>query len=147
MLTQSLKQIAKQTRADMLEETFKRNPRVQRVNNVNAKGTSYAYYLKLWQQAMEQYGTQRYPDAAKNCVQNDCRLRLLIAINANGTLRKLQILQSSGQRKLDEFAIETVQRTMPFAPFSNKMKEELDVLEVVRIFEFVGHSRFRSGVP
>lgn len=147
LLTQSLKQVAKQTRAEFLQETFKRNPRIKRDEGVSAKGTSYAYYLKLWQQMMESYGQQRYPDAAKTCAEHECRVRFLVAINADGTLRKLQILQSSGLRELDAFTIETVQRTMPFAPFSNKMKEELDVLEVVRIFEFVGQPRFQSSAP
>lgn len=139
LLSQSLKQVALQSRSDYLEETFKKHDRVKRVtlNSTAAKQASYAYYLKLWQQAIERYGTRRYPQEAKGCTKDICNLILLVAINNDGTLKKLNVLKSSGRPSLDDFAISTIERTMPFSPFSNNMKEEMDVLEIVRKFEFI----------
>lgn len=143
LLSQSLKQVALQARSEYLEETFKKNPRIKRIRSVSAKGASYAHYLKHWQRAMERYGTKRYPAEAKGCTKDTCNLRLLVSINTDGTLRELKILQSSGRIELDDFALETVERIMPFSPFSNKMKAELDVLEIVRRFEFIDEKGFR----
>lgn len=143
LLSQSLKQVALQSRSDYLEETFKKSSRVKRVRGTAAKGASYAYYLKLWQQAIERYGTRRYPQEASGCTKETCNLLVLVAINTDGTMRELRILKSSGRPELDEFATNTIERTMPFSPFSNNMKEELDVLEIVRKFEFVDKKGFR----
>ena len=60
--------------------------------------------INSWRKRIEDNGARNYPREAESCV-NNCRLRVLVSINASGTIRELSILESSGRKALDDAAL------------------------------------------
>ena len=63
-------------------------------------------------------------------------VRLMVAINGDGTVREIDVLKSSGFPFLDEAAISSVRLASPFAPFTAEMKDKIDILEIIRTWQF-----------
>jgi len=61
---------------------------------------------------------------------------MLVSINSDGTLRELEVLQSSGHTVLDDAARRIVRQASPFEPFDARMAEQQDVLEIIRTWSF-----------
>jgi protein TonB len=97
-----------------------------------------AYYVNSWRRKIEKMGTINYPREAESCF-NNCSLRLLVSINPDGTINNLRILKSSGKKVLDDAAIRIVRRSAPFAPFTEEMKRDIDLLEIIRTWQFKGN--------
>lgn len=64
------------------------------------------------------------------------RLRVLVALNPDGSVKEAQILKSSGHPVLDEAALEIVRLAAPFAPFPRSIRERTDILEIIRTWQF-----------
>jgi len=99
---------------------------------------SDAYYVNSWRRRIEDNGARNYPREAENCF-NDCRLRLLVAINPDGTIYELRVLESSGRKVLDDAAMRIVRQSSPFAPFTAEMRKTTDRLEIIRTWQFKGN--------
>lgn len=112
-----------------------RRPRIHRITSVASRSEEDADYLFDWQQRIERIGNQHYPeDARRNRIYGE--LRLLVAINANGSVREIKIMQSSGESVLDTAAIRIVKMAAPFPPFSSKLRRTTDVIEIIRTWQF-----------
>ncbi len=97
-------------------------------------------YMVRWQSYVESFGNQYYPARAlKENIRG--HLRLLVAINKNGSLKDIQIRQSSGSSYLDEAAIQIVQKAAPFEPLPAEITKEVEVLEIIRTWQFNGVGR------
>ena len=102
-----------------------------------------AVYLDAWQAKIEQIGNLNYPEEAKRRnITGD--LILDVALNPDGSLRKVTIRHSSGKKILDDAAIRIVQLAAPFAPFSDAMRKDTDVLHIVRTWRFLDGARVRA---
>ena len=127
-----------------MRQSYAKMPRVQRLTAASTMKSADAYYVNSWRRKVEQIGDINYPREAENCYQ-DCSLRLLVAIDADGSLHEVVILESSGRKVLDEAAVRIVKLAAPFAPFTQEMRNEMDRLEIIRTWQFNGN-RYRSGV-
>lgn len=95
-----------------------------------------ADYLTRWQSYVEQIGNANYPlEALKKDIRG--QLRLLVAINKDGSVREITLRQSSGSHLLDEAAIQIVKMAAPFEPLPENL-QDLDVLEIIRTWQFRG---------
>lgn len=112
-----------------------RGPRVRRLTSVSARRTVDAYYLQAWRRKVESIGNLNYPAEARER-QLYGNLRLLVSITADGELKDVQILQSSGEPVLDDAAVRIVRLAAPFAPFPPEMRQDTDVLEIIRTWQF-----------
>ncbi|MGB1190444.1 MAG: energy transducer TonB [Pseudomonadales bacterium] len=110
-------------------------PRVQRLSRANAAASPEAFYLRSWQRKVETIGNLNYPEAARRAGIYG-KLRLLVAIRADGSLQEILILESSGESLLDQAAINIVSLAEPFPPFSEALRQTTDVLEIVRTWQF-----------
>ena len=109
--------------------------RVKRITQVNAKASPEAFYLESWRRKVEAIGNLNYPAEAK-AQEIYGRLRLLVAILPDGRLKEARILSSSGYPILDQAALDIIGLAAPFAPFPTALRREVDVLEIVRTWEF-----------
>ena len=109
--------------------------RVRRLSQVNAAASPDAFYLRSWQRKIEAIGNLNYPEAARRGGIYGS-LRLLVAINANGSLREVRVLRSSGEPILDQAAQNIIRLAEPFPPFSEALLKTTDVLEIVRTWQF-----------
>ena len=117
----------------------------QRVRRLLAGATTtpeFAYYLEAWRRKVERIGNLNYPSEARSRGLNGS-LRLLVTITADGALRDVRVLETSGHRTLDEAAVHIVRLAAPYAPFSPKMRASTDLLEIERTWHF-RNSRYSS---
>lgn len=117
----------------------------QRVRRLLAGATTtpeFAYYLEAWRRKVERIGNLNYPREARSRGLSGS-LRLLVTIAADGALRDVRVLETSGHPTLDEAAVHIVRLAAPYAPFSPKMRASTDLLEIERTWHF-RNSRYSS---
>ena len=143
LFERSLEIASLQAKLDTERQLYARMPRIHRLTAASTMKAADAYYVNLWRQKIERMGAINYPQEAENCYDN-CRLRILVSINPDGSIHELAVLESSGRRVLDEAATRIVRLAAPFAPFTNEMRREMDRLEIIRTWQFTG-DRYLSG--
>lgn len=144
LLQRSLEIASLEAKLDSQRQLYARQPRVQRLTAASTMKANDAYYVNSWRRRIEDNGARNYPKEAEQCF-NDCRLRLLVAINPDGTIYNLQVLESSGRKVLDDAAIRIVRQSSPFAPFSAEMRKNTDRLEIIRTWQFKGNRYLSEG--
>lgn len=114
------------------------NAKMPRVRTVNAASTRYsvdAYYMDGWRRKVEVIGNLNYPEQARR--QNLFgSLRMLVAVLPDGSIKDIQIRKSSGIKLLDDAAVRIVRLAAPFAPFPEELRNEVDVLQIIRTWRF-----------
>ena len=104
---------------------------------VSASTREYAWatYLRHWVDRVERVGNLNYPDEARRR-----RIGGIVVINIgirrNGSVERVDIIQSSRIPMLDEAAIRIARLAEPYAPLP-KTEEDPDVLNVVRTWQFL----------
>jgi protein TonB len=109
----------------------------QRRKAVSASTREYRYasYLGAWARKVENIGNINYPQAAKDQHLYG-NLILDVAVRADGSVERVQILRSSGHPLLDQAAIDIVNLAAPYSPFPPDIAAETDVLDIVRTWQF-----------
>lgn len=138
LLQRSLEIASLEAKLDSQRQLYAKQPRIQRLTAASTMKANDAYYVNSWRRRIEDNGARNYPREAENCF-NDCRLRLLVAINPDGTIYEIRVLESSGRKVLDDAALRIVRQSAPFAPFSSEMRKNTDRLEIIRTWQFKGN--------
>lgn len=94
-----------------------------------------AEYLDAWRLRIERVGTANFPDEAKRQGVLGT-VMVTVAINADGTVEKVEIDRSSGSRVLDRAVEKIVQLAGPFQPFPAPLRKEADILHITRNWAF-----------
>ena len=103
--------------------------------SARAKESIYAAYLEKWRLLVERVGNLNYPEAAKQ-QKLEGTLVLDVAINHRGDVEKVRVLSSSGIKVLDDAATRIVHIASPYDRFPDSIKKEIDILHIVRTWEF-----------
>lgn len=118
-----------------LQEQQARHPKIKRYTSIAAQASVEADYIYRWVNKIERVGNLNYPiDAVERKI--DGSLRLLVALDTEGRLVSLKLLQSSGYRLLDDAARSIVRLTEPFEPFPPELSSQADIIEIVRTWHF-----------
>lgn len=117
------------------QQVHAKRPRKRQLTAASAKEARDAYYLDGWRQKVETVGNLNYPAEARRR-QIYGRLRMMVAVKADGSLHDVRIMQSSGQKVLDDAALRIVQLAAPFQPFPPELRKDTDILEIVRTWQF-----------
>ena len=124
-----------QAKLDRQRQEYAKRPRIRRLTSMATRASFEAEYLHQWSQNIERTGNRHYPqEALQRRLTGD--LRLSVAINPNGTIHSVEILESSGHRILDQAAVQIVHLTAPFQSFPPQIRREYDRLEVIRTWQF-----------
>lgn len=124
-----------QAQLDLQQQAFARQPRKYTLSSASARKSHEASYLDSWRRRVEAVGNINYPVQARQ-QQVYGNVRMLIALNASGQISETRIIQSSGESLLDQAAVDIVNLAAPFEPFPEELKDEADILEIVRTFRF-----------
>jgi protein TonB len=124
-----------QAKLDRQRQEYAKRPRIRRLTSVSTRSSFEAEYLHNWGQKIERTGNRHYPREALNR-RITGSLRLSVAINPDGTIHEVDILQSSGQRILDQAAVQIVHLSAPFHSFPSEIRKEYDRLEIIRTWNF-----------
>lgn len=99
-----------------------------------ARAALDAQYLLQWQTDIERFGNAYYRGLALRHGDGDVRLK--VSILSDGSLRRIDLLESSGSAPLDRAAVDTVEKLAPFAPFPEALARETQQLDIVRTWQF-----------
>ncbi len=118
----------------MRRKLYAKRPKVKYVS-ASTKKFRDAEYLDNWRRRIEYYGNKYYPEQAR--LRNlSGKVIVLVAVNATGEIKRINIEKSSGHPILDEAAIQTLNLAAPFAEFTPEMQKDTDVLEIIRTWSF-----------
>lgn len=120
---------------DESRQAYAKRPRVRTLTAVSTKRAVDAKYIYEWLEKVERIGNQNYPESARK-QRISGSVRLAVSINADGTLRSVQVTGSSGHSILDQAAKQIVYLSAPFTEFEADMLSEYDVLEIIRTWQF-----------
>jgi protein TonB len=129
-------QIAKET------ETGQQGPK-RKVVRAHAEEYRYARYVEDWRLKVERVGNLNYPEAARQ-LRLYGSLLLFVSIRSDGSVEKVEVRRSSGQRVLDAAAVKIVEMAAPFAPFPPDIRRETDILDIERMWTFTRGDEVRS---
>lgn len=117
------------------QQKLQSRSRTGRVTSISTLAKADALYLERWRQKIETIGNLNYPTEARN-KGIEGSLQMLVTLAADGSVKQLEVLKSSGYSILDDAAIRTVRTASPFEPFPNEMRQRLDRLEIIRTWKF-----------
>jgi len=131
-------QIAKQ------QDEYQKRPK-RRFIGARTKEASDALYLEAWRQKVERIGNLNYPSAARD-QKIYGQLRMTVSIKSDGSVESIEINKSSGSNVLDEAAKNIVYLAAPYAPFSDEMKMNTDVLGITRTWTFTQEDQLATNL-
>jgi protein TonB len=124
-----------EARLDRQQQAYAKRPRVRRLTSLSARAAVDAAYLHSWRTRVEAVGNRYYPVASSRYgIYGD--LRLMVAIQHDGSISNIEILSSSGHAVLDEAAIRIVRMAAPFDAFPPELRATTDMLEIIRTWKF-----------
>jgi len=116
------------------QQDFSRQQRIKTVDGIQAKQDAAAAYLDKFREKVELYGNRYYPQQAK-AERLTGEVQLMVILNAQGGIRAIRLLESSGYTSLDEAAKASVRKGAPFGRFDAGMKD-ISELRIVRTWRF-----------
>ena len=112
----------------------------RRAISASTKEYKYAAYLEAWRRKVERIGNLNYPEEAKRKKLYG-NLVLHVAVRADGSVERIRVVHPSGTEVLDEAAVRIVELAAPFAPFPPDIRQETDVLDITRTWQFLSSNR------
>ena len=132
-----------QAQLDLHRQAYAKRPRRYTLTSASTKQDADALYLDSWRKRIEAVGNSNYPhEASATGIYGS--LRLMVALDPDGSVRDIRILRSSGEQVLDNAAIRIVQLAAPFEPFPDELRSRMDVLEIIRTWQFHRGDTFSS---
>ncbi len=100
-------------------------------NKLNNIDPIYSEYVRTWEDLVENTYANEFE---KKGLAGE--LVIDVALNPNGSINEITIRSSSGNEIIDDTAISIVKLAAPYAPFSELMKKETDILHISRSWQF-----------
>ena len=128
---------------DTLINNRAKKPRRRTVSAATHRATD-ALYIDAWRRKIERIGNLNYPDKAKRQGIYGS-LSLKVAINPDGTVNQILVLRSSGHKILDDAAVRIVRLAAPFAPLTDDILVDTDILEIIRVWQFQPNNQMNTN--
>ena len=125
-------------------ETYQKRPKRKHVGA--SAEYRFARYVEDWRLKVERIGNLNYPEAARQAKLYG-HLILTVSIRADGSVEKVVVDRTSGQRVLDAAAVRVVEMAAPYAPFPPDILRDTDILDITRTWSFARGDELRSDEP
>jgi len=143
LLASSRQEIARvAAELDRKTELHAKRPRRKHIS-ASTQEYKYSAYLEAWRRKVERIGNLNYPDEAKRRKLYG-NLVLSVALRPDGSVEEIRLTRSSGHALLDDAAIRIVRLAAPFSPFPKEIREETDILEITRTWQFLSNNQLFS---
>ena len=135
LLARSLEIASLEAQLEFQRQEYAKRPRIKRLTSASTRSHSDAVYLANWRRKIESVGNLNYPEEARrNGLYG--KLRMMVSILPDGSVKTIKITHSSGNKVLDDAAIRIVQLASPFQKFPVEMRKNTDILEIIRTWKF-----------
>ncbi|WP_096085647.1 TonB family protein [Agaribacterium haliotis] len=124
-----------QAKLDQEKQTLANKPRIKRFTSTSTKSSEEAAYYNRWSQKVERIGTDNFPEEARRS-NTFGSLRLSVSVRPDGSVARVELLESSGYKMLDQAALRIVRLASPFDPFPPEIKKQTDLFEIIRTWNF-----------
>ena len=114
-------------------EAYAKRPKKKYIS-ANTKEYAYAAYMSAWVARVERVGNLNYPDDARR-QQLHGDVLLTVSLRKDGTIKSIDIVQSSHHSILDDAATRIVKLAAPFPPIPTE--EGVDELYITRTWQFL----------
>jgi protein TonB len=121
-------------------ENYQQRPR-RRFIGARTQEYRFASYIEDWRAKVERVGEFNYPQAARD-QRIYGSLVVTVSIKSDGTLERVEVNRSSGQRILDAAAVRIVQLAAPYAPFPAEIAKDTDIIHITRTWLFTRSDQF-----
>jgi protein TonB len=150
------------TKAEQMEREEKRRQLVKilaeierRINMENARPKkryispaareeAYAVYYDALRRAIEDKGTENFPQLAGKKLYGE--LTMIVTVNHNGRVLDTEVVETSGNRTLDRQAAAIARSAGPFGHFSPAMRRQADQILVVSRFKFTRDETLEASI-
>ena len=112
---------------------YAKRPKVKYLT-ASTREYAYAAYMRGWSDRVERVGNLNYPEEARSRGLHGDVL-LTVVLNLDGSIRNIEVIQSSGQKVLDAAAERIVRLAAPFPP-APRGNERIDELNITRTWRF-----------
>ena len=125
-------------------EAYQKRPK-RKFIGARTKEYRFARYVEDWRVKVERIGNLNYPEAAKKDRLYG-NLQLTVGIMADGKLESIEINRSSGNKILDQAAINIVKLAgqSGFSPFPPDISRDTDILHITRTWMFTRSDELMS---
>ncbi len=141
LLTNSFKIASLSAQIRQKMEAKAKRPR-RKFISASTKEYNYAAYMEAWRSKVERVGNLNYPEQARKQGLSG-NLVLDVALRPDGSIDEITIRRSSGEKLLDDAAIRIVELSAPFSPFPQHIKDETDILHIMRTWQFLNNKGFK----
>jgi len=128
---QAIAQLAAELRKKKVD--YAKRPKVKYLT-ANTREYAYAAYMRHWSDRVERVGNLNYPEEARRRGLHGDVL-LTVVLNLDGSIKSIDVIQSSGSKILDTAAERIVRLAAPFPP-APQSKERVDELNITRTWQF-----------
>ena len=128
---QAIAQLAAEVREK--KAAYAKRPKVKYLT-ASTKEYAYAAYMRGWSDRVERVGNLNYPEEARRRGLHGDVL-LTVVLNLDGSIKSIEVIQSSGEHLLDAAAERIVRLAAPFPP-APQSGEHVDELNITRTWEF-----------
>jgi protein TonB len=136
---QEMAQLAAEVRSQ--SQQYAKRPKKKFISS-NTKEYAYAAYMRGWVDRVERVGNLNYPnEARRRGLHGD--VLMTVTLNRDGSVKGIEVVQSSGQPMLDAAAQRIVRLSAPF-PALPVDKEHIDELNITRTWQFMPNDVLRS---
>lgn len=112
---------------------------------VNAVAVSYARYVEAWARTIERLGTELYPPQARGRLYDS--MIITVEIDRSGRVVDIIINRPSRHAVLNEAVKRIVHAGAPYPPFTDDMASDIDILQIVRTWNFTRESLQTGTLP
>lgn len=136
LLLRSLDIARLKAQIDQDHDDYQKRPKRKFVG-ARTKEYRFARYVEDWRIKVERIGNLNYPEAARKGKLYG-NLQLTVSIRADGALESIEIHRSSGEKILDQAAINIVKLAGQngFSPFPPDISQDTDILHITRTWVF-----------
>jgi protein TonB len=136
LLLRSLDMARLRAQIDQDHDDYQKRPK-RKFIGARTKEYRFARYVEDWRIKVERIGNLNYPEAARKGKLYG-NLQLTVSIRANGELESIEINRPSGEKILDQAAINIVKLAGQngFAPFPPDIRKDTDILHITRTWVF-----------
>ncbi len=136
LLLRSLDIARLRAQIDQDHDDYQKRPK-RKFIGARTKEYRFARYVEDWRIKVERIGNLNYPEAARKGKLYG-NLQLTVSIRADGGLESIEINRPSGEKILDQAAINIVKLAGQngFAPFPPDIRQDTDILHITRTWVF-----------